>query len=70
MRWLVKFQETEFYINFDQFDKPDMGDFLEIKTRTWSLEDAKRKAKMASDLLALLNVKEQQTITDDYIELI
>ena len=70
LRWLVKFNKTEFYINFDQFDKPDLGNFLEIKTRTWSLEDAKRKAKMTSELLALLNVEEQATITDDYIELV
>ena len=70
MRWLVKFQGTELYVNFDQFDKPDLGNFLEIKARTWSQRDAKRKAEMTSELLALLNVEEQATIKEDYIELV
>ncbi|MBT3712544.1 MAG: hypothetical protein HOG15_04250, partial [Anaerolineae bacterium] len=52
------------------FNKPDLGRFLEIKTRTWSRKDAKRKAKMTSELLALLNVEEKAIITDDYIELV
>ena len=70
MRWLVKFNDTEFFINFDRFEKPDLGNFLEIKTRTWSQKDAKRKAKMTSQLLDLLNLSTEETITDDYIELL
>ncbi len=69
LRWLVKFQGTEFYINFDQFDKPDLGNFVEIKTRTWSRTDAKRKAEMASELLAALQLPTAENITDDYIEI-
>jgi 5-methylthioadenosine/S-adenosylhomocysteine deaminase len=70
MRWLVKFNGTEFFINFDRFVKPNLGYFLEVKTRTWSQKDAKRKAKMTSQLLDLLNINTQKTITDDYIELL
>ncbi len=70
LRWLVKFQGTEFYINFDQFDKPDLGNFVEIKTRTWSRSDAKRKAEMASELLVALNLGNEENITEDYIEII
>ena len=70
LRWLIKFKDTEFFINYDRFDKPDLGDFLEIKTRTWSRRDAELKAKMTSELLALLDVEEKVTITKDYIELI
>jgi len=65
----VKFQGTEFYINFDQFEKPDLGNFVEIKTRTWSRSDAKRKAEMASELLAALQLDAAKNITDDYIEI-
>ncbi len=68
-RWLVKFQGTEFYINFDQFDKPDLGNFLEVKARTWSHKDAKRKAEMTSELLEALNLKTEAPIKDDYIAL-
>ena len=69
LRWLVKFQGTEFYINFDRFDKPDLGNFVEIKTRTWSRSDAKRKAEMASELLTALQLDAAKNITDDYIEI-
>ena len=69
MRWLVKYKGTEFYINFDRFDKPDLGNFLEIKTRTWGRGDAKKKAKLTSALLEQLNLGEHATIKDDYIEL-
>lgn len=69
LRWLVKFQGTDFYINFDQFDKPDLGNFVEIKTRTWSRSDAKRKAEMASELLAALQLDAAKNITNDYIEI-
>ena len=70
LRWLVKFQGTEFYINFDQFDKPDLGNFVEIKARTWSRSDAKRKAEMTSELLAALGLTAEENITDDYIEIV
>jgi 5-methylthioadenosine/S-adenosylhomocysteine deaminase len=46
-----------------------LGNFLEIKTRTWSLRDAKKKAKLTSALLEQLNLGEHATIKDDYIEL-
>ena len=70
MRWLVNFKDTEFFVNFDQFDKPDLGNFLEVKSRTWSRKDAKLKAKLASELIALLGVSEQATVTEDYIDLV
>ncbi|MDH5607423.1 MAG: amidohydrolase, partial [Anaerolineae bacterium] len=36
LRWLVKYKETEFYVNIDHVIKPDLGHYLEIKSRTWS----------------------------------
>lgn len=70
LRWQVKFKGTEFYINFDRFEKPDLGDFLEIKTRTWSRRDAEKKAKLASQLLEELKLGEKDTIIADYVEII
>ncbi|MCF6278486.1 MAG: amidohydrolase, partial [Anaerolineales bacterium] len=70
LRWLVKFKSTEFFINFDQFDKPDLGNFLEVKSRTWSRKDAKRKAKMASELIALLGIASEETVSKDYIDIV
>jgi len=42
-RFLVKYKETEFFINIDQFKQPLLGTFLEIKSRTWSQNDADQK---------------------------
>ncbi|OQY32892.1 MAG: amidohydrolase [Anaerolineaceae bacterium 4572_5.1] len=70
LRWLVKFKGTEFFVNLDQFDKPDLGNFLEVKSRTWSRKDAEHKAKMASQLIELLGAAGQETVAQDYIEIV
>ena len=68
LRWLVKFKATEFYINLDKFIKPELGSFLEIKSRTWSKLDADNKAKLTSELIKLLGVSFEKTLTQDYID--
>jgi 5-methylthioadenosine/S-adenosylhomocysteine deaminase len=69
-RWLVRYKNTELYINLDAFEKPDLGEFLEIKSRTWSLRDAENKARLASELILMLGGSLEKTITQDYIEVI
>ena len=70
LRWRVLFQGTEFYINLDQVQKPDLGYFLEIKSRTWSRRDAEHKAEVAIDLMQFLNPMDKETVTKDYLELV
>ncbi|MDD5370300.1 MAG: amidohydrolase family protein [Anaerolineaceae bacterium] len=67
-RYLVKYQGTEFFINVDQVIKPEMGTFLEIKSRTWSRQDADRKSALVAHLITLLGASPQETIGRDYIE--
>lgn len=67
LRWKVSYHGTEFYINVDRLDDPDLGTFLEVKSRTWSLEDAEKKAEMTDDLLNILGVSPQERRTDDYV---
>jgi 5-methylthioadenosine/S-adenosylhomocysteine deaminase len=69
LRWLIKYQETEFFVNLDNVETPALGHFLEIKSRTWSRGDAERKAALVTELLTLLGVYGQQAVTEDYIEL-
>lgn len=69
-RWLVRYKNTEFYINLDTFEKPDLGYFLEIKSRTWSFRDATNKAKLTSELITLLGGSLEKTITKDYLEVV
>jgi len=69
-RWLVKYKNVEFYINLDTFARSNLGTFLEIKSSTWSLRDAKRKAHLAVELVNLLGASGGKHITSDYVELI
>ncbi len=68
-RWLVRYKKTEFFINLDQVEQPDLGYFVEVKSRTWSRKDAERKAILTTELLALFGVAGQETVTQDYIEI-
>jgi 5-methylthioadenosine/S-adenosylhomocysteine deaminase len=69
LRWLIKYKDTEFFINQDDVQTPSLGHFLEIKSRTWSRGDARRKAELVTELLSLLGAAGQPTVTEDYIEL-
>lgn len=70
LRFLIRFQETEFYINIDQVSKPALGSFVEIKSRTWSRKDAEAKSKLAAILLDFLNIDLRQNARFDYFEML
>ncbi|MBN1305598.1 MAG: amidohydrolase family protein [Anaerolineales bacterium] len=70
LRWLVNFKKTEFFVNLDHFEKPDLGSFLEVKSTTWSRKDAKKKALLAAELITLLGASIKDTVTKDYTEII
>ncbi len=69
-RWLVKFKDTEFFVNVDRMMEPAIGNFVEIKSRTWSRKDAEHKAKLANELLEALGISNSETVTNDYIEVV
>jgi 5-methylthioadenosine/S-adenosylhomocysteine deaminase len=70
LRWRVLFKGTEFYLNLDQLKSPDLGFFLEVKSRTWSSRDAEHKALLAQDLISFLGTSPEKTVAKDYIEYI
>ncbi len=70
LRFLVKYAETEFYINIDTMNKPAIGHFLEIKSRTWSRKDAELKSRLVVQLIKQLGASPQETISQDYLEMI
>ncbi len=69
-RWRILFQGTEFYINLDRVDTPNLGYFVEVKSRTWSRRDAEHKAQIVSVLLDFLGASPEGTVTQDYLELV
>jgi 5-methylthioadenosine/S-adenosylhomocysteine deaminase len=70
LRFLIRFQDTEFFINIDDVHKPVLGKYLEIKSRTWSRRDANRKAALATDLLEYLGASAAEAISNDYVEMV
>ena len=70
LRWHIQYKSTDFFINLDRIEKPDLGCFLEIKSRTWSLKDAQVKAQLSTELVALLVGTMEKTTTKDYLDII
>ncbi len=69
-RWLVVYRGVEFYIHLDRLIEPAVdGYFLEIKSRTWSQRDARDKAAVIAELLALFGAAPDETLGDGYVEL-
>ena len=69
-RWLVAYRGVEFYVHLDRLIEPAAeGYFLEIKSRTWSRRDARDKAAIIAELLALFGATPDDTLGDGYVEL-
>ena len=70
LRWLVVFKGIEFFINIDRLIDPDIGTYVEVKSRTWSLHDAATKASLAADVMEILGATPESLIADDYVDLV
>lgn len=69
-RWLVAHRGVEFYVHLDRLMKPKAdGYFVEVKSRTWSRRDARDKAAIIADLLALFGASPDDAISDGYAEM-
>ncbi len=70
LRWRVLFHGTEFFINLDRVEEPNLGYFLEVKSRTWSRRDAEHKAHVATQLIEFLGASSDEWLNKDYLELV
>jgi 5-methylthioadenosine/S-adenosylhomocysteine deaminase len=70
LRYLVTYKDVEFFINLDTLTQPALGQYLEVKSRTWSRKDAERKANLAHELLEFLGADPTKTLTSDYIDMV
>ena len=69
-RWLVAYRGIEFYVHLDWLLEPPAGGyFLEVKSRTWSQRDARDKAAIIAELLALFGSTPDDTIGEGYVGL-
>lgn len=70
LRWLIQYKDTEFFVNLDQMKEPQLGYYLEIKSRTWSRKDAELKAQLTSELLSVLDASSGEKVMEDYIDIV
>jgi 5-methylthioadenosine/S-adenosylhomocysteine deaminase len=69
-RYRIRYGGTDFAVNLDRLIKPELpGVFLEIQSRTWSQQDAERKAELIGELLELLQVQEPELVRQEYVDL-
>ncbi|MGB3714174.1 MAG: amidohydrolase family protein [Candidatus Promineifilaceae bacterium] len=69
-RWRIIYRSTDFAVNIDRVLRPEIpGQFLEIKSRTWSRSDAERKAALIIELLEMFGVDIASAETRDYPEM-
>ena len=70
LRWEVIFDDEELFINLDRMVKPEReGYFIEIKSRTWSVRDAERKAATIAKLLTRFGIDDEAVIRQEYVEI-
>jgi 5-methylthioadenosine/S-adenosylhomocysteine deaminase len=69
-RYHILYKGVDFALNLDHVTRPDLGDFLEIKSRTWSSRDAERKAGLIGELLNVMGLHTGQLLREEYADLV
>jgi 5-methylthioadenosine/S-adenosylhomocysteine deaminase len=69
-RYHVRFKGIPFAINVDEvIQPPQEGLFVEIKSRTWSSNDAVHKAELIGEMLDLFGLTAEDIVRQDYADL-
>ncbi|HEY90118.1 MAG TPA: amidohydrolase [Thermoflexia bacterium] len=71
-RYHLRYRGTEFAVNLDHITTEGAEEdvFFEIKSRTWSRQDAEHKALLIGKLLTLLEIPTDAVVKEGYSELI
>jgi 5-methylthioadenosine/S-adenosylhomocysteine deaminase len=70
LRYLIKYHDTEFFINLDTIKAPKLGKYIEVKSRTWSRKDADQKSHLVTELLDYLGISSKDIQSQDYFEML
>jgi 5-methylthioadenosine/S-adenosylhomocysteine deaminase len=69
-RFRIRYGGTDFAVNMDELELPRLeGVFVEVKSRTWSAQDAERKAELIGELLGVIGIADQQLLKKEYLQL-
>lgn len=69
-RYHIRYKGLDFAVNLDHVTTPQpAGPYVEVKSRTWSQQDAVRKAGLIGELLAILGAHPEDMLPHDYADL-
>ncbi|MHB1318272.1 MAG: amidohydrolase family protein [Anaerolineae bacterium] len=69
-RYHIRYKGLDFAVNLDYVKTPrPEGPFVEVKSRTWSQQDATRKARLIGELLTILGAQPEDMLPGDYADL-
>ncbi len=69
-RYHIRYKGVDFAVNLDRIQVPEQHHlYVEIKSRTWSQQDAMRKADLIRELLPIFGVTSERVIREEYMDL-
>ncbi|NDJ53231.1 MAG: amidohydrolase family protein, partial [Chloroflexi bacterium] len=69
LRWMIDYKGTQLYVNVDRMIDPASEQYyLELKSQTWSLTDAERKAQAIREVLEFLEIDETHLERKEYVQ--
>jgi len=69
-RYHLRYKGLDFAVNRDHITQPERPErFVEIKSRTWSRQDAIRKAGLIGELLTILGAQPEDLLPTEYVDL-
>ncbi len=69
-RYHIRYRGVDFAVNLDHITTPPREErYVEIKSRTWSKQDAFRKARLIGELCAILGAEPQDMLKEEYVDL-
>ncbi len=70
-RFHIRYKGVDFAVNLDRIQQPPQEQlYVEIKSRTWSRQDAIRKAGLISELLRILGAEPEDILKQEYVDLL
>lgn len=70
LRWHINYKDMEFYVHIDKIIQPELGHYLEVKSRTWSLKDAEHKAELIYEIAEMLGAPVERVQAREYAEIV
>ncbi len=69
-RYHLRYKGLDFAVNHDRITQPaQAASYVEIKSRTWSQQDALRKAALIGELLEILGAQPEDMLPVEYVDL-